>query len=46
MRENRERYVEEINNYANGDFDVIIIDGIERVKCAEICEKKYQKLAG
>lgn len=28
-----------MNNYGNADFDVIIIDGINNVKCAEICEK-------
>ncbi|WP_287274538.1 MULTISPECIES: tetratricopeptide repeat protein [unclassified Okeania] len=43
LREDRQRYVEEIQNYDNGDFDVIIIDGIERVKCAEICGEKLSK---
>ncbi|NES75543.1 MULTISPECIES: tetratricopeptide repeat protein [Okeania] len=43
LREDRQRYVEEIQNYENGDFDVIIIDGIERVKCAEICGEKLSK---
>ncbi|MDJ0555657.1 MAG: hypothetical protein QNJ68_14680 [Microcoleaceae cyanobacterium MO_207.B10] len=43
FREDSQRYVDEINNYSDGNFDVIVIDGIERVKCAEICGKKLSE---
>ncbi len=43
LRENRERYVEEISNYDDGYFDVIVIEGIERVKCAELSVNKLSK---
>ncbi|MEB3340455.1 hypothetical protein [Okeania sp.] len=43
LKEDRQKYVEEISNYDDGYFDVIIIDGIERVKCAEVCGNNLSK---
>ncbi len=41
--EDREKYAAEIKRYSDGYFDVIVIDGINRARCAELC---YGKLTG
>ncbi|MGB3512174.1 MAG: tetratricopeptide repeat protein [Microcoleaceae cyanobacterium] len=38
--EDWEKYAAEINKYGDGYFDVIVIDGINRVGCAEVCYRK------
>ncbi len=38
--EDKEKYAAEINKYNDGYFDVIVIGGINRVGCAEVCYRK------
>ncbi|NEQ35203.1 MAG: FkbM family methyltransferase [Okeania sp. SIO3I5] len=40
LLEDREKYAAEINKYNDGYFDIIAIDGINRVGCAEVCYRK------
>lgn len=41
LLEDKEKYVVEINRYNDGYFDIIVIDGINRGCCVELC---YWKL--
>lgn len=40
--ENGEEYAGEINKYSDGYFDVIAINGINRVRCTELCYRKLR----
>ncbi len=40
LLEDKEKYAAEINRYNDGYFDIIVIDGINRGRCAELCYRK------
>lgn len=43
LRENPQEYAREILNYDDCFFDIIVIDGIERVECSKKCDRKLKE---
>jgi tetratricopeptide (TPR) repeat protein len=43
LRKNPQEYAREILNYDDCYFDIIVIDGIERVECSKKCDRKLKE---